>query len=415
MKRLISFLIAISLVVGALGMTPISAAAVATDTLIETVAVTVPEPVVGRDVRNTVPSLPSNADYMFQFYWVDSTLEEIVEDGQFLDGHKYYLCVLVEPASGYTFSQDAVVTLNGQEPLYLENEQTYIYLEQSWSFLEQIPTVELPQWPTGVQAGDSVPAQLLTVPAGANYQAVMSWVDMETAEQATVLESGKIYACGYAVMPNAGYEVTEDTVITVGGKDHDIVELLTNGMVVLLKYYAIGMETVDTLSLAVEEPEIGAVPGEAVCPAGQPCQVQQSYWMYNASGDMDDSAEYVETFQEGQYHYLAVSAYAGDGYAFADDLKVYVNGQLMEAEVLYLGDNVIVVIPFGKLTDRLPGDVNSDGEVDGNDATLLLQYAAGWEVAIDEAAGDVNADGETDGNDATLLLQYAAGWNVTLQ
>lgn len=60
------------------------------------------------------------------------------------------------------------------------------------------------------------------------------------------------------------------------------------------------------------------------------------------------------------------------------------------------------------------GDANGDGVVDGMDATLLLQYAAGWDVTVDEAAGDANGDGVVDGMDATLLLQYAAGWDVTL-
>ena len=60
------------------------------------------------------------------------------------------------------------------------------------------------------------------------------------------------------------------------------------------------------------------------------------------------------------------------------------------------------------------GDVDSNGAVDGNDATLLLQYAAGWDVTIQEKAADVNGDYVVDGNDATLLLQYAAGWDVTL-
>ena len=63
----------------------------------------------------------------------------------------------------------------------------------------------------------------------------------------------------------------------------------------------------------------------------------------------------------------------------------------------------------------LPGDVNGNGTVDGNDATVLLQYAAGWDVEIKDAAADVNADGTIDGHDATLLLQYAAGWDVELK
>lgn len=60
------------------------------------------------------------------------------------------------------------------------------------------------------------------------------------------------------------------------------------------------------------------------------------------------------------------------------------------------------------------GDANGDGVVNGTDATLLLQYAAGWSVEIDKVAADANCDGKVDGNDATLLLQYAAGWDVTL-
>lgn len=62
----------------------------------------------------------------------------------------------------------------------------------------------------------------------------------------------------------------------------------------------------------------------------------------------------------------------------------------------------------------LVGDVDGNGVVDGMDATLLLQYAAGWNVEIDEVAGDADGNGVVDGMDATLLLQYAAGWNVTL-
>jgi hypothetical protein len=60
------------------------------------------------------------------------------------------------------------------------------------------------------------------------------------------------------------------------------------------------------------------------------------------------------------------------------------------------------------------GDVSGDGLCDGRDATLLLQYAAGWDVPVNETAGDVSGDGACDGRDATLLLQYAAGWDVVL-
>ena len=69
---------------------------------------------------------------------------------------------------------------------------------------------------------------------------------------------------------------------------------------------------------------------------------------------------------------------------------------------------------FSRDQSVMVGDVNGDAVVDGMDATLLLQYAAGWDVTIEMAEGDANGDGTVDGMDATLLLQYAAGWDVTL-
>lgn len=60
------------------------------------------------------------------------------------------------------------------------------------------------------------------------------------------------------------------------------------------------------------------------------------------------------------------------------------------------------------------GDADGNGVIDGMDATLLLQYAAGWSVQISGSAADANGDGVVDGMDATLLLQYAAGWEVAL-
>lgn len=66
-------------------------------------------------------------------------------------------------------------------------------------------------------------------------------------------------------------------------------------------------------------------------------------------------------------------------------------------------------------TVLLMGDVNHDGSIDNLDATLVLQYAAGWNVTLDLTAADVCSDGNADNLDATLILQYAAGWNVLFE
>ena len=56
------------------------------------------------------------------------------------------------------------------------------------------------------------------------------------------------------------------------------------------------------------------------------------------------------------------------------------------------------------------GDVNGDGKIDINDATLIQKYLADLEKLTDEqkAAADVNGDGKIDINDATLIQKYVA-------
>ncbi len=64
---------------------------------------------------------------------------------------------------------------------------------------------------------------------------------------------------------------------------------------------------------------------------------------------------------------------------------------------------------------RIPGDVNSDSEVDIRDSVLLYRYLAKWGSAINEANADVNADGLIDIRDSVLLYRYLAKWGITLQ
>ena len=61
------------------------------------------------------------------------------------------------------------------------------------------------------------------------------------------------------------------------------------------------------------------------------------------------------------------------------------------------------------------GDANSDGKVDLNDVTLMLQSIAGWTgITVNTDLADVNCDGEAKLDDVTLILQSIAGWNVEL-
>ena len=62
-----------------------------------------------------------------------------------------------------------------------------------------------------------------------------------------------------------------------------------------------------------------------------------------------------------------------------------------------------------------PGDINGDNTVNNKDASLLMQYLAGWDVAVNEQALDTNGDSSVNNKDVSLLMQYLAGWDVSLQ
>ena len=69
------------------------------------------------------------------------------------------------------------------------------------------------------------------------------------------------------------------------------------------------------------------------------------------------------------------------------------------------------VVPGGvKIIDYIPGDVNSDGDVNTSDVVALRRYiAGGYGVTINEPAGDVNGDSDVNTSDVVALRRYIAG------
>lgn len=67
------------------------------------------------------------------------------------------------------------------------------------------------------------------------------------------------------------------------------------------------------------------------------------------------------------------------------------------------------------ITNRIPGDVNGDGDVDARDCIRLGRYLAELTKVIDMDAANVNGDGDVDLRDGIRLRQKLAGWNVSLQ
>ena len=68
----------------------------------------------------------------------------------------------------------------------------------------------------------------------------------------------------------------------------------------------------------------------------------------------------------------------------------------------------------GCTVSLLPGDLNGDGKLNNRDVTRLMQYLAGWDVALSGGEPDLNGDGKVNNKDVTRLMQYLADWDVAL-
>ncbi len=81
----------------------------------------------------------------------------------------------------------------------------------------------------------------------------------------------------------------------------------------------------------------------------------------------------------------------------------------------FLGLSAVICLTIPTAFAFSAGDVDNDGRIDSNDASLVLsEYAlvsTGRQGAFDgemRAAADVNDDGQTDSSDASLILDYFA-------
>ena len=100
---------------------------------------------------------------------------------------------------------------------------------------------------------------------------------------------------------------------------------------------------------------------------------------------------------------------------FAEVIAVGPGGVIDGKEVkmcVNVGDKVVVTKYAGTdvestfSTALLKGDTNGDGQVDAQDASLVLQYVAKKISEVQHA--DVNKDGKVDALDASLILQKVA-------
>ncbi len=145
--------------------------------------------------------------------------------------------------------------------------------------------------------------------------------------------------------------------------------------------------------------------------------VVYDYWYDNTN----DAPMYNEDvlFVLGNSYSTGAMLFPDEGYRFADDVTFYINGttELVDPEWTFHHPTFeldwfvqgigLPCVPY----DRVPGDVNGDGEVQVTDALMALRGAIGVVELTDEEifAADMDGDELINVVDALTIMRIALG------
>lgn len=302
--------------------------------LIDRIDITMPEPAIGNTPSYADIKLGSE-NYTIEYaYWYSNTTGEEVTEAFGKD--KYTLDMRLVTAEGWEFSKDCKIYINGVEVEdgWADDFDASVYA--SYSFRDVINKIELPAFPV-VKVGDTVETELVEVPEGTNYQIIAQWLEYDSEdgmrEVTGPIEDGKAYYLILAAAPNPGYEFAEDAAITVAGEVYQSALMSVDADYVgIIKLYSFGMKVIDKIELTTPAPENGKTHGQIKVPENAGYSVEESYWGVSKTDDLNDVEEFgkEDTFAYGNYYWIGAVLQAEEGYVFADDVKITVNGQAVE-------------------------------------------------------------------------------------
>ncbi len=322
--------------------------------IIEKVEVTgVKMPVVGEAPVTDTLKLPSDANYVLALAeWVEDDTNQLVT--KFENGHAYRLELKFEPKEGYEFEQYPEIIVDGEDYSdmgYSLAHELYVAVGHT-SFEELLPEVRFDNVPE-MKIGEKAAANI-TVPSDANYEIkyacweVWNEKDKNYEEFAGVFEVGKTYRLYAFIEPEAGYRFDKaSTVVYVNGVV-DTETIAYEDGATLRKYYSADLKEIHRIELTVAKPVVGAhssIPPQVTVPEGANYSVGADidgyYWMK----DMEYNY-YHGYFNNSDSYGACLDVYADEGYKFADDLVVVVNGIVVSQDDLDIDDKWTEIVYF---------------------------------------------------------------------
>ncbi len=286
----------------------------------------VPEAAFGETISVADIQIPQDANYTLDACWYLWTLEEgyvRVDSGTFGVG-EYILSMEILPAEGYSIADGVSVTVNGvpveELDYYLHISDDGILIE-NWVRLEPengyIHEFAISGAPEEITAGQDITVPELTVEDGMVTVTDVQWLDGDKAAVTGKFEDNKAYYLAITVAPaEEGYGFESWVNADLYGLSYDSKSNLDS--VILYVRYSL-RPTVDSISVTVTVPEVGAAPAEPQLEEEN--AVISSYQWYDYH-----TGEEVTRFEDGKKYYLSIEFACTEGYDFAEELELTLNG-----------------------------------------------------------------------------------------
>lgn len=403
---------------------------------------------IGKSPTVSEISVPQSANYEIESKsWRNNT--DFTENfDTFEDRHRYTLTIVVKPKDGYKFGNSPTLTVNGNDAYgkYQMNFGEKIYIILSYSFLKEIDKIELPAFPESVPVGEVVPpsGEVLDMIVTAEYSVKSYWMTKYytsdkyciVGEATDTFLNDRFYAYEYYIGVKPGYEITDNTIITVGGsKPNGTHDCISYDRAMIYKIYdQNAFIPIHRVNITVLKPVVGqAIKNDTFTLLGdRGVEMREFVWEASVNprlvvpeelGNQQLShAPAVGNFEAGKYYSIKGRLVAQKGYYFAEDLVVTVNGAEVDRNVIYadgpfgMGSSLGYFI-FDNTFDKLEKHQEKPQTASSKSTVTQIassSYVSGSESAI-ETLSDTPADNsavETSSSSQEASLQDDTALNL---
>lgn len=270
--------------------------------------------------------------------WLDTADGSIA--AKFENGHNYELNITVEAKQGYEFAPGAFWTLDGKKGILPSTAVSQWDIHKNYSFETVISEIRLDNIPS-MKIGEPSNVTGISVPNGAKYIAHSNWRVWNNDRQefeafSGVFEQGKTYQLVLIAMSAVGYRFDEETTLCyIDGVLNKDVAIEPRAMFYEINFVQQGAKEIHKVELNIKKPLIGShysVPPILTMPQNVNYSQQQNSVPEWIVGDINHNGYFFDYFKEGGNYGANFDLVANEGYVFAEDLVVVVNGIILPVE-----------------------------------------------------------------------------------